>query len=504
MGMIPAKENTAAKAESRTQFLMPAIWSCTLILILTAVWYAQDLGLGELVAYDEYYTYARSLGFAQQNDWFAVYSLGEPTLKKPPLQYWMSAYLMELGFDDKLALRLPSLFFSLSTLIVTAGLARVLVPAHVWAMPASVLFLAGSYQFWFNATSALLDTGAAFFSTLGVLSIVLSLKDARWWPSFPVVVFLAGLQKGPTPLAFLLMAVIGLILTQRWHGVPLKSVFQSTKTRLSLILSVVLGFAWPLFQKIRFWGDDRLGGDLEREMLERFIPESTAALTNTVESFDRLILDNEPLVRLLGFVGLIALAISTKRPQHIACISIVLFFALIMIAAADKVFTRYTLTILPLLCVGAASLVFTVMPRPFIGSLCAIALAGLLIGPHRPASNSSILEWRQSVSPWSEILTPLNNSIQKDETPVLCKLIGRAIPPGAVWIYAPKAGSGRHMTIKSLETLKRNLRQYDGGPVRGVCRNAEIDLLRPYLQNLNVSSPMSGFVLWHADMIVIP
>ena len=41
----------------------------------------------QYLEYDEFYSLERSHGFDKFNDWLSVYSLNEPTAKKPPLQY---------------------------------------------------------------------------------------------------------------------------------------------------------------------------------------------------------------------------------------------------------------------------------------------------------------------------------------------------------------------------------------------------------------------------------
>ena len=73
-----------------------AYFSTAIVILIAWSWYLTDLGSGHLYHFDEFYTYDRSTGFARNDDWLAVYSNNEPSLKKPPLQYWMSGLLMEV------------------------------------------------------------------------------------------------------------------------------------------------------------------------------------------------------------------------------------------------------------------------------------------------------------------------------------------------------------------------------------------------------------------------
>ncbi|MEM9106327.1 MAG: hypothetical protein AAGC96_11790 [Pseudomonadota bacterium] len=124
-----------------TALLIAVIWGAHLHLIPAGTYHF----------YDEFHTLDRSTGFARHNDWFAVYSLQEVNFRKPPLQYWMTAGLLEAGADLQFALRLPSMIFAVGLLGATACLAGVLLPHRLWAMPGAVLLVACSTMFWRHA-----------------------------------------------------------------------------------------------------------------------------------------------------------------------------------------------------------------------------------------------------------------------------------------------------------------------------------------------------------------
>ena len=470
------------------------------LIVLLGWWHGRGLGGGDFSHYDEYYTVDRSAGFAAQGDWWAVYALGEPTLKKPPLQYWMSGGLLRIGVSELVALRLPSLVFGIGALIATAVLAAVMVPRWPWVMPTSVALLSTSDFFWRHATAAMLDAGASFFATLGVLAIVLTLKDLRYWPAFPIAAFLAGLQKAPTPLGFLLFALLGLAATTHFQSAPVRDVLFDRRFRMAVVMGLLAGFAWQVLQELRFLGHP-LNGSVEKEMLNRFEPSLEAFAEAGFEAFNRLILTNEPTVRLAGFAGLLLLPFATKMPRLHAATGIAAFFVLSMQAASGSVYPRYTLTVLPLLCVGAGVLPFLLLRRFLPAAAVAVALIALVGGPFRPFAVLAQSRGGEYGAPMEDILAPLAATFRADETLMLCQE-GRRIPPGAVSVFAPKAVRGFPIFLSDDESgLRRTLggARYDGGPVRGICDAGRFEAIAPYFVDAETSPLPGGFLMWSAS-----
>ena len=83
--------------------------AAAVLLALFAAWYAPTLGTGFITHTDEFATLDRSSSMLTTGDWATVHSRNLPSFKKPPLQYWMGAALMNAGMDLPAALRLPSL-----------------------------------------------------------------------------------------------------------------------------------------------------------------------------------------------------------------------------------------------------------------------------------------------------------------------------------------------------------------------------------------------------------
>ncbi|MEM6891592.1 MAG: hypothetical protein AAF636_26245 [Pseudomonadota bacterium] len=494
--------STQADIGDHKTSLQYASFTCVLILAVTVFWHSQHLGAGTLYHYDEFYTHDRVLSFSAMQDWFTVYSLGEPSLKKPPMQYWMSAGLIEAGLPDLLALRIPSMMFAIGTMLATAILALVMFPRQVWIMPASLLLLATSDQFWRFATSALLETGAAFFATLGLLSLFASLRNRRYWPTFPLVVFFAGMQKGPIPMAFLVLALVGLALTSRFHSQKVRTIVRDRRFKYSALVACFAGFSWQISQQFKFWGQSSLSGNVQGEMLDRFVPENGLfSLSGSLERFDQLILIDEPWVRLIGLVGILLLVVLVNRAEYFAMASVVCFFIGVMVLSSDDVYPRYTLTILPLLCISASWLVFRVLRSPAVGCLATVLIAVVIGGPLRPHDGLAHARARPLEANVAEILRPLNETLRPDESVVFCRLEPPFFPPGAIHIHVPNAGHGPQTYIEDTNTIAHDMRRYDGRPVRGICRQNEAETLRPFFENFTTQPLSHNFVMWTASSI---
>ena len=165
---------------SRNPVLLP--WLLTLALIAAfAVQQWQVLPQGAIQHTDEYLTLDRSNSFLLHDDYLTVYSENRPTFKKPPLQYWATAWLMQHTDDLEVALRLPSYLSAIALLVVTGILVGVLSPTTPWAIPAAVALLAGAKTFGESTQSALLDLGATLFATIAMLACWRALRQPRLW-----------------------------------------------------------------------------------------------------------------------------------------------------------------------------------------------------------------------------------------------------------------------------------------------------------------------------------
>ena len=97
----------------------------TVICILLACFiFSQNLGDSPYLHYDEYYTLERSGSFSKYDTFFTIYSKGEPSSNKPPLQYWLTALNFEIDLPELLALRLWSFVFYIGLLLATVFICK--------------------------------------------------------------------------------------------------------------------------------------------------------------------------------------------------------------------------------------------------------------------------------------------------------------------------------------------------------------------------------------------
>ena len=155
--------------QSLPRFINPTSVSVLLVAVIV-LFYGSMLPDGGFSHNDEYLTLDRTNSFTLRDDWWSVYSENRPTFKKPPLQYWMGALLLETGMDRELALRLPSFVFAIGAILLAGLLARMMLPSNPWVFPVTVLLMAGSKRLWENAMSALHDNGATIFAMAALLA----------------------------------------------------------------------------------------------------------------------------------------------------------------------------------------------------------------------------------------------------------------------------------------------------------------------------------------------
>ncbi len=220
-------------------------WAAAALLVLLLL---PKIGAGTLWHHDELLTANRAREMLVRGDFSVVTVNFVPSVKKPPLQYWVCAALLRLlPTHPELALRLPTLLAGAGCLLAAAWLARVYFPddAHRHLPAWTVLTLATCGYLIHFSRVALLDTGAALFLTLALAGCRLARRDARWWWFVALTCVLGAWQKAPYGLA---AWVVVLLLdrrttaetpaTRRWHH-HLPTAFLAT---------VAGSFAWWLLQ----------------------------------------------------------------------------------------------------------------------------------------------------------------------------------------------------------------------------------------------------------------
>ena len=87
--MKPERPLASATATARSP--LGALATTLLLVLVPAVYFANDLGGGHPQHTDVFYTLLRSLNLLETGDWLSLHYNFAPDFKKPPLQYMHTA-----------------------------------------------------------------------------------------------------------------------------------------------------------------------------------------------------------------------------------------------------------------------------------------------------------------------------------------------------------------------------------------------------------------------------
>jgi len=478
----------------QSRFFLPLVVSALLILVLAA-FYGQMLPKGSFQHGDEFFTLDRTHSFTIRDDWFTVYSENLPTFKKPPLQYWIGAWLLEGGVDKELALRLPSFVFAIAILMMTGLLALMLLPGSPWVIPAAILLIASSERFWESAVSPLLDAGATLFATVALVATFSAVRQPRWWYVVAFACGVGALQKAPIPVVISLAVIAGIALTRAHHDLLLGRSLRSKHFLIASAIGLALILAWPTLQWLRY-GSEAFQQAYLSQIVDRFSPFGEE--WGKRRAFDSLLLAGEPILRLFAIAAVFWLPWRLRRLELVGLPAMLAIYAIVVAGSAGIVSPRYSLVFMPMLMASLATMILTVVPgwrwrSASVGLLCLASL-----GPFKPAGMLGILQDGQTK--FVPLLEHVGEAIRPDETLIVCGR-GKGDPRiyrGAISYYA---SAGRPFyRIKSPEDL---LQLQDLGtihpPYRSFCGAGKFEALRPVLKEVVVVETVGEFVHWTAS-----
>ena len=320
------------------------------LLLGGAVFLSKDLGSGENLRYDSYFTLERSHNFQKYHDWFSVYSSNRPSFRKPPLQYWLTAFGSELGLSDLLSLRLPSFIFFLGLAITSGLISYLLSNRNPWTVPATLLLMGCSEQLIKLGRSGLLDTGMGFFITLAVLTFFYAKENSKSWVLCGLACGLGAMQKAP--VAFIYIAIMFYVLRKKDGYYQWSSLRQNKDFNRGLSLSIMLFLFWPVLQTFRY-GIYYFKSAIGKEMVGRFTPFGGEHIAES-HFFNWLAwLWND--LHLIGIVAIACVVLvfcyRRLRENHrlFALSSIIVIVAVAFSFATGKLYPRYLAVLTPLL-----------------------------------------------------------------------------------------------------------------------------------------------------------
>jgi 4-amino-4-deoxy-L-arabinose transferase-like glycosyltransferase len=456
-----------------------------------AAWHWHVLPQGTVQHTDEFLTLDRSNSFLLRDDYLTVYSENRPTFKKPPLQYWATAWLMQHTDDLEFALRLPSFLCAIALLVATGILVAVFSPATPWAIPAAIALLAGAKTFAESSLSALLDMGATLFATVAMIACWLALRQPRWWYLVALVSGLAALQKAPLP-PLLVAAMLGfLYLTRKRHDIDVGPALRNRHFLISVLLTLALVALWPALQ----WalhGTSALTEAYLGEMVDRFNP----ATESKRPSWLRVLLNGEPLLRLPAIVALFAMPRVLRRPELAVFPFLLVGFVILTAVAGGHVSRRYSILLMPMLMMALAVVTVRLVPGRILPVVVIGAFALSNGGPFRSAKSLGLTAHGPAVH--VPMLQSVSRSLGAGESLVMCQWGLRKKPKLFPATFSYYASNGRpFQLLDGPEHLARL--EHDrvlAGPYRGVCNTEQFAELQPSLIDPQAVEVSHGYVHW--------
>lgn len=345
-----------------------------ILLLVGTVFFSKDLGTGDSLFYDSFYTLERSDGFQKYHDWFTVYSNNQPSYKKPPLQYWLTALASEAGFSDLLSLRLPSYLFFLGLLLPAGLVSYLLSDRNPWTVPATILLMVCSLKLVMVGRSGVLDAGMAFFIMLSLLTFFYAKENSKSWILCGLFSGLGAMQKAP--IAILYIAIMFFVLRKKDESYKWSSLRQNKDFNRGLYLSISLSLFWPVLQTLRH-GLDYIRTAIGGEMLKRFSPVGENIAEGSFLTGVGWLWKDLHVVGIVAIVCIILVLCNRRlRENHrlFALSTIIIVVAVAFLFATGSVLhSRYTVAISPLLiCITVVVLSHFISWKPGVLVICAV------------------------------------------------------------------------------------------------------------------------------------
>ncbi len=423
------------------------------LLLGGTVFLSKDLGSGEKLFYDSYFTLERSHNFQKYHDWFSVYSVNHPSFKKPPLQYWLTALGSEVGLSDLLSLRLPSYLFFLGLLLASGLVSYLLSNRNPWTVPATILLMGCSLKLVRLGRSGLLDAGMAFFIMLALLTFFYAKENSKSWILCGLACGLGAMQKAP--VAFIYIAIMLLVLGKMDGYYQWFSLRQNKDFNRGLYLSIALFLFWPVLQTFRH-GVYYIKSAIGVEMIGRFTPVGgeRIAESNFLNWLEWLWKD----LHLIGIVAIACVILvfcyrRLRENHRLFALSIIIVVVAVAFSfATGKLYSRYLVVLTPLLvCVTVVVLSHFLSWKPGILILCAVFF-GIYFG-HIEKTVKKINKTRHGYSLIKEYIHLIDEFKNKDDYVVLDRSI---IPSGAYGYFGTGSDSYSGPRFLDKKALKEN------------------------------------------------
>lgn len=470
----------------------------SILLLLAAVYFSQDLATGQYVRYDGFYTMERSGGFERFDDWLTVYSNNAPSARKPPLQYWLTGAGLKAGLHDLVALRLPSYVFLLGLLAVNAVLCYRLTGRNPWGAAAGVLLTVCSGILVSHGRSGMLDLGMSFFTMLAMLALYYTRDNPKAWLLCGLAMGLGAMQKAPVALVLVLVALAVLALRRdeifRGAGQGWGRYFCG-----GMGLALILLSFWPALQVAKM-GPEFLELAYTREMLERFSPvsDSGAQGAGPMKLLGWFWDDLGIVTILSGVCALAVLCFPRWRSDNFlfsfAIIALVIIVSYSL--ATGSIYRRYLAVLTPfLICINVRVIADMLPWRP---GVFVVAMIFVGFSAERIQDAMAEIDKKNHYSAMRDRVQVLDNYRQEQDLVFLDKML---IFPGAYGYFGKVGETAGGINMKNKAQLARFKRffLYSGGKRRsfiGIAKTRQLSRLEKITGELETHPAGGGLVVW--------
>ncbi|OGY31784.1 MAG: hypothetical protein A3A61_02175 [Candidatus Woykebacteria bacterium RIFCSPLOWO2_01_FULL_43_14] len=239
-----------------TEVLIPVT-----VMIVSFLVIFGGLGSNALIEFDEGIYGLIAKNMSSTGDYLvATVRSNTPWFEKPPLYMWLTAPMIKLFGVDAFSVKFWSAMFSVSTVLATYFLAKLLTRSRYLGVLASLVLLT-TFHFLRYSRMGMLDVTVTFFMTLSVLLLLLARRRAIFW-------LLAGLSLGlgfmtKDFVSLLILPVLGLILFSY------RKDYVFRKSWLFLVGFALVSAPWHIYTYQRF-GFDFLNSYVGYHIISRF------------------------------------------------------------------------------------------------------------------------------------------------------------------------------------------------------------------------------------------
>lgn len=468
--------------------LRNALAIATLIIAGVFSWLAFEIPKGILSASgDEMLTAERSremllLGRSE------VHFNFNPSFEKPPLQYWLTSFMLPRLQNRTLAVRIWPWFYGVLTAIAVAWLAFVLRPDRPWLIPLSTVILTSVPIFATDASRGLLDSGLAFFTTVTILFAQLARRHPAWWVATAVACLLGSLQKFPIPFVVWL-----LILAVRFGSGPQRHQLKNRWLLFSILGALITMAIWPVSQILTFEVPFR--HLFQQEVVSWLGPEHLGAQPYFEIPY-RLIVTSA-----CGFFILAAPLVILFRRSEFENAAWEISVACLALIALEILFNfrhvRYSEPVVPALCLVLAIVTERIFQYRGFGRAIAVALLALLL-----------------IAGFVQTKLQIDFRREKDFTDEkrVAEELGRLQQPGlrTILIKAVKVGTDLHFASFYLfhgnlhfpvqrYTVDEIQKSPPAPPTIGVCVARNFPIVQAVYPSVKQEFTRSQFILWKVD-----